>query len=60
MNIICKVFGHNWDKSDKARQICKRQNCLVTRYLAFNPLLQMQRHEAWSWKIVDIDKIKFK
>jgi hypothetical protein len=60
MKIICKIVGHNWDKSDKARQICKRNHCLATRYLFFNPLKQMLGHEAWGWEIIDIDKIKIR
>ena len=54
MNIICKVFGHNWNRTDPYKQPCKRRHCLATRWQTarWNDLI--------AWKVTDIDKIKIR
>jgi lipoate-protein ligase A len=51
MNVICKIVGHKWDKSDKYKQQCKRRYCFVTRWLTVG-------RQQYTWKTTDLDKIK--
>ena len=60
MNIICKIFGHKWDKTDKYRQECKRNYCLATRYLAIDKIKHAFGEKCISWEIIDIDDIKIR
>jgi len=60
MNIICKIIGHSWDKTDKYRQDCKRNHCIATRYLAINRLKQMYGEKCIDWHIIDIGALKIK
>ena len=53
MNIICKIFGHNWD-NNPYKQPCKRRNCFVTRWKSILP------DGSTDWRITDIDNIKIR
>lgn len=58
MNLICKVFGHKWDTSDRYKQNCKRKKCTAWRALMYQRLDPMK--PALSWKIFDIERLNFK
>jgi len=51
MNILCSVFGHKWDKSDKYRQNCKRKFCYVHRALMWNKYKTAIGEKAISWRV---------
>ena len=57
MNIICKIFGHKWSKTDKYRQECKRNYCLATRYLVIDKLKYASGENCVHWRIIDLDTI---
>lgn len=63
MNWFCRIFGHKWDQSKPIsrapEQFCTRKNCLVSRTLAWNQFPKIGE-PAFTWEIIDIDKIKIK
>ncbi len=48
-NIICRIFGHKWDKSDDYKQPCKR--CYMERWLMYNRYHSLGEN-PYSWKIL--------
>ena len=60
MNLLCKILGHNYDKSDKYRQDCKRKYCLATRWLVINQYKQAIGEKCIEWEYTDLDNIKIR
>jgi len=60
MNIICKIIGHSWDKTDKYHQDCKRKYCLSSRYLAIDWFKYAYGEKYVNWHIIDIGALKIK
>jgi len=47
--LLCLIFGHKWDKTDKYRQPCKR--CSVHRDKMYSEHRSMIGEKSISWKI---------
>ena len=54
MKILCNIFGHRWNKSDKYRQPCKR--CGVIRYKNIDKLKQYTGEKCIEWTIMESPK----
>jgi len=55
--VVCKIFGHRWDRTDPYSQPCKR--CTAKRVL-MRDKFEMIGKNPYSWKIIDLLAIKFK
>lgn len=57
MNILCKIFGHWWDKSDKYsyKQECRR--CIAVRYRTVDKVKYAYGEKAVGWMIFDLNKL---
>jgi hypothetical protein len=55
MNIICKIFGHKWDETDKYEQDCKRKHCIAFRTLFEKPYPKIGESK-YDWEIIDFNK----
>lgn len=53
MNIVCRIFGHKWDRSNKYKQYCKRKKCSAFRS-------KYSYMEKIHWRTFDLERIKLK
>ena len=58
MNIICKLFGHDWNTTDKYDQPCKRNRCLASRWLVVDKIKQAYGEKCVEWQVFDLDDLK--
>ena len=49
--LLCRCFGHKWDKTDKYRQPCKR--CTAIRYTVINQYKQAIGEKCVEWRVLD-------
>ena len=56
MNILCNIFGHKYDQSQKFKQKCLRKNCYAYRVLILDKLKQMFGEDCLSWRVIDLNK----
>lgn len=59
MNLICKAFGHKWDKKNPYEQNCIRKRCTSWRaaYIKKHPKFG---EPASGWKVFDFESLNFK
>ncbi len=58
INLVCYLFGHNWDKSKKYEQPCKRKGCLAYRTLMYSRFNHWKGKKAMSWRIFEPNQFK--
>ena len=58
MKVLCRIFGHKWQKNNELKQDCLRKNCLAFRVVVQSPCPKMFE-PLCKWKIFeDIRKYK--